>query len=99
MPPAKDWEIPASGGLLFTNDFIGRELIFGDKLFVEYKDDCSDVLEKAEDILSNDYSDLAYSAWKVIGEKHLHSRRIKELHDILYSILTGKKVEDNWNIG
>jgi len=99
MPPAKNWEIPASGGLLFSNDFIGREQIFGDKLFIEYKEDCSDVVEKAFDILHNDYSDLAYSAWKIIGERHLHSQRIKELYDILVAVLKGKQVPDRWNIG
>lgn len=98
MPPAKNWEIAGSGGLLLTNDFIGRKVIFGDKLFVEYKDDCSDIVEKATDILTNDYSDLAYMAWKVIGEKHLHSKRILELYNIINSVVSGKEVPDNWNI-
>jgi spore maturation protein CgeB len=99
MAPNKSWEIAASGCLLFTSDFIGRELIFGDKLFIEYKSDCSDIIEKAEDILTHDYSDLAYEAWKIVGERHLQSTRIEELYNILTSILNGKKVEDRWNIG
>lgn len=98
MPPAKNWEIPASGGLLFTSDFIGRKKIFGEKLFIEYKDDCSDIIEKAEDILCNDYTDLAFLAWKRIGEMHLHSIRILELYNVLKAILEGNKVEDRWNI-
>lgn len=98
MGPAKNWEIPASGCLLFTNDFIGRELIFGDKLFIEYKKDCSDVVERAEDILAHDYSELAYAAWKIIGDKHLSSLRVKELYNILNAVLNGVKVEDKWNI-
>ena len=98
MAPAKNWEIPGSGCLLFTSDFIGRELIFGEKLFIEYKNDCSDIIEKAEDILTNDYDELAYEAWKVVGEKHLQSIRVKELYNALNSVLKNEQVEDKWNI-
>lgn len=98
MAPAKNCEIAASGCLLFTSDFIGRELIFGDKLFIEYKDDCSDVIEKAEDILTHDYSELAYSAWKIVGEKHLQSMRIEEFYNVIESVVKGVKVGDKWNI-
>ena len=99
MSPAKNFEIAGSGCLLFTNDFVGRELLFGDKLFIEYNPDCSDIIAKAEDILTHDYSDLAYAAWKVVGERHLDSIRILELYNILNSIMKNEKVEDRWNIG
>uniref|UniRef100_A0A6M3XLS1 Putative glycosyltransferase n=1 Tax=viral metagenome TaxID=1070528 RepID=A0A6M3XLS1_9ZZZZ len=102
FPPIKTFEIMASGSILLTTKFVFSDLLFGtDKLYYEYKDDCSDLYEIVEYLLHNkeEAREVANRAMKIIKESHLHIHRVKELFDILYAVVDGSiKVPKKWGI-
>lgn len=81
---AKNFEIMASGGVLFTNKFAGIELLFPENSYCSYKNDGSDVLEKGHKLL-NDHNytiEILQNARKCIFQKHTHDIRILEMLEI-----------------
>jgi hypothetical protein len=99
VPYAKTFEIMGSGAVLLTPDFQHKESLFGfDELFVTYKDDCSDVVEKAKKILNEkDWAKaMAKRAYSVVQTLHTHEKRIMELFWHLYRLLNGYPVLHVW---
>lgn len=81
----KNFEIIASGGILFTNKFLGIDLILPPNCYVSYKNDCSDVIEQAKHLL-NDHAyakHIQENALQWITEYHTHEIRIKQLIQLL----------------
>jgi len=80
-------EILASGSILFTNDSdkYGLQLLMPRNTYVTYKEDYSDVIEKAKKILNDDsfVKETTEKARKVILERHTNDIRAKELIDII----------------
>jgi spore maturation protein CgeB len=96
---AKVFEIMASGTVLLTNKLKMREVLFGkDQCYMEYKDDCSDLVKKVNKLLKDDdYRNmLAKKGHDVVHEHHLDKHRVKELYNILKKLLEGKEVERKW---
>ncbi len=82
---AKNFEIMASGGLLFTNHFQGIDKLFPEDTYVSYSNDCSDVINKANRILNDPLfvAGKVQNGLKHIKENHTHEIRIKQLLDII----------------
>jgi hypothetical protein len=82
---AKNLEIMASGGVLFTNRFKGIELLFDENCYCSYNNDGSDVVAQGRKLLF----DVAYresvveAARECIFEKHTHEVRMDELLKLL----------------
>jgi hypothetical protein len=82
---AKNFEIMSSGGVLFTNRFKGIDILFPENAYCSYKNDCSDVIEKASKILNERQyvNELVINSRDCIQTKHTHDIRLKELLVIL----------------
>jgi len=80
----KNLEIMASGGVLFTNNFKGIDLLFPKNSYCEYKQDGSDVVEKATDLLQNSDKliETVQNARKCVYERHTHDIRTIEMLDL-----------------
>ena len=80
----KNFEIMASGGILFTNKFLGIDLLFPENTYCSFKNDGSDILEKALKLLiDHDYAmDILKNARKCIYQKHTHDVRTIEILEI-----------------
>lgn len=85
--PAKCFEILASGSILFTDDNpkCGMYEIFDKDIFVTYKRDGSDIIDKANYILNNpeEMKEKAVKARQHILENHNHQTRIQELVNLI----------------
>lgn len=83
----KLFEIMASGSLLFTNESerYGIQYLFPKDCYCTYKEDYSDVKEKAMEILNNkEYvKETTAKAIKHILENHTHETRTKQFLDIM----------------
>ena len=99
-PHAKFFEILASGSIALTNRFDHSDLLFKNKCWVEFKDDCSDILEKAKWIMNNENEcvDMKNNAHKEFLEKHTDDIRILELYNVLKTQLEGKVLYKKWSI-
>jgi len=95
-PYAKIFEVMASGGLLLTSKFHGSDILFPKDCFVEYKEDCSDVVEKANFIINNFDKNTAINAYNHYMEHHTDEKRLKELADNIINQLEGKPLERKW---
>jgi len=99
-PLGKTYEIMASGTTLLTNYINHSKILFGEECFFEYKDDLSDVLEVATEMMNNlpkrkEYTKRAYD---IMHEKHMDKHRIIELRDILQALLDGKEIPRKWGL-
>lgn len=85
---AKNFEILASGSVLFTNKFTGIEKILPEDCYVSYENDWSDLKEKATRIIKDeDYcKQLVRNGLKLVNEKHTHNIRIEQLINIIKEI-------------
>ena len=91
-PMAKCFEIILSGTALLTNMMENSTELFGDKrCYFQYKDDCSDVVERAQEILNNPnkVDEVVYNAMNRVLSKHTDSKRVTELYNILNSLASG----------
>ena len=75
----------SSGSVLLTNRFSGMEKLFPQRAYCLYKNDCSDIVEKAKKIIGDsDYrNEIVQKGRKCILEKHTNNIRAKELISIL----------------
>ncbi len=99
MPVSKTFEITLSGAALLTNWMHESKTLFGDKqCFFTYKDDLSDIIDVAKVILNDKdmVKEVTNNALKVVREKHTDTIRIRELYDILYSLVEGKEIPRVW---
>jgi hypothetical protein len=85
---AKNFEIMASGGVLFTNSFLGIEKLFPENAYVSYSNNCSDVVEKGKRILFDDAyrTNIVLASKQCIKEKHTHEIRVKEMINLFKEI-------------
>lgn len=98
-PFAKTFEAMMSGTIVLSSPVINKKLFFGKKeCFVEYKPDCTNIVEKAKLILNENLEEMANNAYEVCIEKHTSEKRIKELIDNLKNMLEGKKLEKRWGL-
>jgi hypothetical protein len=99
-PHAKFFEIIASGSIALTNRFDHSDVLFKNKCWVEFKDDCSDVVDKARWIMNNENEcrNMRDEAHREFLEKHTDDIRIKELHDVLKTQLEGRELYKKWSI-
>ena len=96
-PLAKTFEIQLSGGILLSNKIDHSNLFYDNKeCYVEYKDDCSDIIDKVMFILNNDLSEMRDNAIKQVIDKHTDTKRIVELHNILLALKEGKDIPKIW---
>jgi hypothetical protein len=89
-------------GLLCTQ-FNGMQRLFGlndkdDPYCVIFKDDCSDLIFKAEKITKDiEFTRrMTTKAREVIEERHLHTHRLVELKNILTALVEGHEVPKVW---
>lgn len=82
---AKNFEIMASGGILFTNSFLGIDYLFPNNSYVSYSNDASDIVQKAKNLLNNVYQqkEIRELAQKVIKTRHTHEIRLTEMLNII----------------
>jgi len=101
-PPAKVFEIMASGALLFTTPFNGKAQLFGEKeVCVFYEKDRSNLISQARKILNvkiDNLQKIADAGAKAVNEAHLDSHRIKELYDIIFNFLDSGTVVKKWGV-
>jgi hypothetical protein len=97
-PHAKAFEIIASGSVLLTPP-TNIEILPKD-CYIEYKNDFSDIIEKAEWILTNkDGCDrISKNAYNEFLKNHTDTVRIKELYGNIKSMLEGKELVKKWMI-
>jgi hypothetical protein len=97
----KAFEIMASGTVLLTPDFDHKHALFGDtECFVEYKADCSDIVEKAKEILTNlkKQARISENAVEVIKKYHTSEKRIAELYEHLSNLVSNKPLTHRWEV-
>jgi len=82
---AKNFEIMASGAVLFTNKFKGIDELFPRDAYVSYENNGSDVLTKARKILNDDAftNHVKNVARETINKSHSHLVRNEELIQII----------------
>ena len=90
ITPGKMFEIMASGSVLFTNESekYGLRDLFPIDSYCTYKEDGSDIIEKAN-MITNDTDYRKYTtsqALKCIRERHTHEIRGKEFIEIIKKI-------------
>lgn len=98
-PLAKMFECMMSNTPYMTNWFYGKHVLFGIKEYCfTYKDDCSDVVDKARIILNDkDYVDeVTKNALGIVQEKHTDKIRIQELYEILQCVVSGGTIPNKW---
>jgi len=99
-PRAKTFEIIGSGTVLLSTYFLGMEEMLGEDgiHYVKYKEDCSDIVSKAKEIIKNPErtSFIAKNGLEVFLKKHTDSIRIKEFYDHLVRLVEGKPIERNY---
>ena len=85
LTSGKNFEIMASGSVLLTNRFSGMEKLFPQNAYCLYKNDCSDIIQKAERIIRDDSyrEQIAQEGRKCILKKHTNNIRAKEFISIL----------------
>jgi len=97
-PYAKIFEIIASGALLFTSPFGSSNILFPKDCFVEYKEDCSNIIEKAKYIMNNasEMKIKAMMAYSYYEEQHTDDKRLQELTDNIINQLEGRPLIRKW---
>ena len=101
MAPAKVWEYMARGCLVLCPWFHGSESIFKDeKCYVQYESDCSNLFDVVNYVVDNEAicEQIAINGWKTVCDKHTHTKRVKEMYDVLESVLNGNEVVDKWSV-
>jgi len=97
-PYAKIFETIASGGLLFTSFFNGSDVLFPKDSFIEYKEDCSDVVKKHSYIINNIdmMKEMAMKAYSHYFENHTDDKRLHELSNNIINLLQGRHLIRKW---
>jgi hypothetical protein len=102
-PVGKNFEIMASGGLLLTNHFNGKEALFGDKeVCVYYKKNRTDVQEVARGLTEwskgniERLQGIVNTAVEEVNAKHLDKYRVQELYTILHTYLHKGEIVKRW---
>lgn len=82
---AKNFEIMASGGLLFTNEFEGINEVFPQGSYLSYNNDGSDVIDQAKEVLNNSgwLISMVKTARECIKSRHTHDTRLEQLLRII----------------
>lgn len=98
-PLAKMFEGMLTKTAVLTNWFKGAGFLFDyNKCFFEYKDDCSDVVTVAKELLYNSnlrehYVNIAYD---IVKNNHTASHRIAELYNIITVFVNNGKIIRKW---
>lgn len=94
-PAGKTFEIMASKTVLLTTEIADEIALFGDnECYVEYREDCLDVVDRADLILDNlDWAEeVAMNGYNAFKRWHTHSIRISQLYSYLKDLLDGKEI-------
>ena len=85
----KNFEIMSSGSVLLTNKFSGIDTLFPPGSYCVYKDDGSDIVNKARRIIDDRRfrDEIVLKGRKCIIERHTHTIRAEQLISILKEIL------------
>jgi glycosyltransferase involved in cell wall biosynthesis len=100
-PFAKTFEAMSSETAILSSPIINKDLLFGNKqCYFEYKNNCGDVIEKANEILNNPelVKEVVMNAKEQFLEKHTTEIRVKELYDNLKRILESKEPIKKWGL-
>jgi len=94
--PLKSFEIMATGTALLTQEIrpeIKEQLFGNEQHYFVYKDDCSDVVDVADELLTNHSlrKEVCSRALHTINMRHLHKHRVLELWQMLDSVVRGKE--------
>lgn len=96
---AKHFELPLVGTALLTNWLYEYDMLFEGKdcLYV-YKDDGSDVVRIAEQLIEDDIVRKAkiVVAQDVVKRKHTDKHRVEELRNILLALINNKEIPRVW---
>ena len=98
-PLAKHFEIPLCGTAVMSNKIDHQDLLFDNKeCYFEYKDDCSDVVTVAKEILNNHdhVKEVVKNAQEQIKLKHTDEKRLIELIDIIIALLEETELPRIW---
>jgi hypothetical protein len=97
-PHAKMFEILASGSVCLTPEFDYNFL--SKDCYVKYKDDCSNIIDKAKWILTNETEcdTISRNAYNEFLNYHTDTIRIKEVYEHINNMLKGKSLEKKWGI-
>ena len=100
-PFAKTFEAMASKTTVLSSPVIHKDLLFGGKeCFVEYKKDCSNIIQKAIKIRNEpEYAKtVARNGYEQFLKKHTTPKRVEELYNHINNLLKGKEVEKKWGL-
>ena len=89
-PVSKIFEMMACGTAVLTSPFDRSSELFGDKqCYFEYKDDGSDVVSVAEEMLRDEdlRLEVVSNAYDVVSTRHMHKHRVRELYLTLREFL------------
>jgi len=96
-PVAKCFEIMGYGTALLCNQIDLADRLF-DNYYYKYKDDASDVVQVAHDLLNNHDKRNHYikKAKEIILERHTHTKRIDDMIQIFNAFKTGQPLPRKW---
>lgn len=92
-PTAKLFEMMLSGTVCLTSPFDRSDELFGSKqCYVEYKEDLSDLVQVARDILGDreKRQEIIRNAYEIASVLHTHKRRVRELYLMLRDFYYGR---------
>ena len=98
-PMAKMFEAMLSKTAVLSNKLFFNDILFdNEECFFEYKDDCSDIIEKTNIILRDNYvvDEIIDRAYKKVLKYHTDSKRIIELYNILKALIEERRVPKIW---
>jgi len=96
---AKLFEGMLSGTAMLSNRFNGcDELFFGKKVWYEYNDDCSNIIDVANDLLNDKdkRKHITDTARKICLEHHTHTHRLIELKNIITEFISTGNIIRKW---
>jgi len=96
-PHVRMFEIMASGSMVLSPGF-DHNLLSG--CYMKYKDDCSDIVEKARSIIHNTYKYdiMIKKGYEDFLKNHTDNIRVKELYDNIVNMIEGRDIVKKWGI-
>lgn len=97
--PCKVFESMACGTAMLTTYFHNYKELFGEKCHFEYKDDCSDIVNVANNIINNKAKtkEIVTRAYDTVHKYHLHKHRLNELYNIINTFCNTGEVIKRWD--
>jgi glycosyltransferase involved in cell wall biosynthesis len=96
----KVFEMMASGTVVLSPQMKYGEMLFGSGSYIPFKQDCSDIVEKASYILKDKEAqkEISTKAYDIFLKSHTDNIRIKELYGHITNMIEGHTINRIWDI-